>query len=99
MLLGAPKPQSPFNAKEYDRAFWAWIFGQMIRGCRINVNRSIEEAALLAGMETSEWTAIEGGQVPTTGDQLDAIRAALDMTWIQMWDLMTICNPAFDLYS
>ena len=50
-------------------------------------------------METVEWIAIEAGRVPTTGDQLDAIRSALDMTWFQMWDLMEICHPAFDLYS
>ena len=75
------------------------IFGEMIRGCRESIDRSIEEAAVLANMETTRWIAMENSQVPTTFDELDRVRAALDMTWFQMWDLMTICHPAFDLYS
>lgn len=44
---------------EYLRRFWTSNFASGIENARIAAGRSIDEAARLAGMELSEWLAME----------------------------------------
>lgn len=43
---------------------WRQMFGSMILERREAIGRSVEEAAWLAGMASSEWAAIEAGHIP-----------------------------------
>ena len=43
------------------RLVWARLFGQCVGKTREAAGRSVEEAARLAGMETSQWAAVEAG--------------------------------------
>jgi transcriptional regulator with XRE-family HTH domain len=79
------------------RRTWGEFFGQFIRSAREKQCRSVEEAARLAGMETSRWEAIEAGQVPTTLEQLHSIAAALEMDRAQMRGLVVFCREAWDM--
>ena len=46
------------------RLVWGRLFGQCVEKTREAAGRSVEEAAHLAGMEASEWSAVEAGFVP-----------------------------------
>lgn len=78
------------------RRTWSEFFGLFIRCAREKKCYSVEEAARLAGMETSNWEAIEAGQVPSTLGQLHSIAAALDMDRSEMRGLVVLCQEAWD---
>jgi hypothetical protein len=42
---------------------WRRLFGIMIQDVREFTARSVEESAQLAGMESSEWAALEDGDI------------------------------------
>jgi hypothetical protein len=44
---------------------WRWMFANRIRGLRLARRLSIEQAARLAGMEFSQWEAMETGHPPS----------------------------------
>ena len=46
------------------RLVWGRLFGQCVEKTRQAAGRSVAEAAHLAGMEASEWSAVEAGFVP-----------------------------------
>ena len=52
------------------RQAWGRLFGSCIEKTREAGGRSVEEAAHLAGMEASQWAAIEDGYVPADSTQL-----------------------------
>ena len=54
----------PSYLPELHRRVWGRIFGSGIRAARTEAGLSIEEAARLAGMQLSEWMAVEDGHVP-----------------------------------
>lgn len=54
--------QNDFNLLR--RRVWGRLLGSLIRENREMNGRSVEEAVRLAGMEASEWRAVEAGQVP-----------------------------------
>jgi hypothetical protein len=51
----------PSYVPDLRREVWGRIFGEGIQGTRESAGLSIEAAAKLAGMEASEWMAIEQG--------------------------------------
>ena len=53
------------------RQVWGRLFGHCVGKTREAAGCSVEEAARLAGMATSEWAAIEAGYVPKTGERLE----------------------------
>jgi transcriptional regulator with XRE-family HTH domain len=55
------------------------IFGQLMQMARQASGHSVEEAARLAGMEVSQWMAIEAGCVPDPG-QLRPMADALELS-------------------
>jgi len=60
------------------RLVWGRFFGQCIGRTREATGRSVEEAACLAGMETSQWAAVEAGYVPEP-DRLRPMADALEI--------------------
>jgi hypothetical protein len=60
------------------RLAWGQLFGSCIEKTREAGGRSIKQAAHLAGMEASEWAAIEAGYVPTETARLRSMAGALE---------------------
>ena len=54
------------------RLVWGRLFGQCVGKTREAAGRSVEETAHLAGMETSQWAAIESiaGKIGCTAETL-----------------------------
>jgi transcriptional regulator with XRE-family HTH domain len=77
------------------RRTWGKLFGRFIQSAREKESRSVEEAARLAGMETSRWEAVEAGQVPSSLEQLLSIAAALNMDRAEMRGLVVLCREAW----
>jgi transcriptional regulator with XRE-family HTH domain len=79
----------------FERQVWGQFFGMLIQGAREDRGRSIEDTARLAGMEASEWGAIEAGKVPRTREQLAAMAGALEVDWNGMASLAFLCRQAW----
>jgi transcriptional regulator with XRE-family HTH domain len=82
-------PSSP------NRRAWLAIFGGMIQERREAIGRSVEEAARLAGMESSEWAAIEAGHIPADPDRLRSMAAAIEVRFDQLALLVYLCQEAW----
>ena len=78
-----------------SRMAWGRLFGNCIEKTRIACDRSIEEAARLAGMEVSEWLAIEAGWVPDPA-QLHPMSDALGLRFDKIALLAFICQGAWE---
>lgn len=87
--LMSPAPSS------VSRRAWRQIFGGMIRERREAIGRSLEEAARLAGMESSEWAAVESGHIPADPDRLRSMAAALEVRFDQLALLVYLCQEAW----
>lgn len=74
---------------------WRRIFGMMVRKTREAAGRSLEEAARLAGMESSEWAAVESGYIPADPGRLRSMAAALEIRFDQMAIMVFICQTAW----
>jgi hypothetical protein len=61
----------------------------MVQNRREAIGRPVEEAADLAGMESSEWAAIEAGHIPADPDRLLSMAAALKIRFDQM--MLMVC--------
>ena len=55
----------------------------------------MEELASLAGMESSEWLAVEAGRVPQSAAQLRLMAAALQFSKVQLATIIQICQVAW----
>lgn len=75
--------------------FWAGIFAKAIQKNRQARGLSLEDAARLAGMKTSEWAAIEAGAVPRTEAELHAIAGTLEIGYDQLFNLVLLCRDAW----
>lgn len=71
------------------------LFGSMIRSRREALGCPVEQAADLAGMESSEWAAIEEGYVPADPARLRTMAAALEISWEAMATLAFICQDGW----
>ena len=72
------------------------LFGNCVEAPRQAGGRSIEEAAHLAGMEASEWSAVEEGYVPAPS-QLRPMADSLEIGHDKLAVLATICRGAWEL--
>lgn len=79
------------------RRFWASIFARAIEHNRHARGLSLEDAAELAGMEASQWAAIESGSVPQTTAQLHAIAGTLEIGYDRLFNLVLLCRDAWEL--
>jgi len=82
------------------RRAWSQIFGGMVQDRREAIGRSVEEAAHLSGLESSEWAAIEAGHVPADlvsddGARLRSIADALEVRFDDMALLVYLCQGAW----
>jgi transcriptional regulator with XRE-family HTH domain len=81
---------------DHSRGSWRRLFGRFMQGAREAAGRSIEETARLAGMDATEWAAIEAGtRLPDTRQQLQAIAEALEMEWLAMAETVLLCRDAW----
>ena len=76
------------------RQAWGRLFGICIEKTREAGCRSVEEAARLAGMEASQWEAIEAGYVPADSTQLRSMAGALECGYEKIATLAFICQGA-----
>lgn len=84
------------NGATIRRQTWGRMFGWGIAQARNNnTGMSIEQAAEAAGIEASEWRAVEEGHVPTDQDRLLAMAEAVHFRQdqIALWVLM--CGEAW----
>jgi len=77
------------------RTAWRRLFGRMVQNRREAIGRSVEEAARLAGMESSEWAAIEAGHIPADPARLRSMAAAIEVRFDQMSLLVYLCQGAW----
>ena len=85
--------QEDFN--RVNRQVWGQLFGIFMRKARQNSCVPMEVIALLAGMSTSEWLAVESGQVPDPA-LLKPMAAALGLEPEQMGTMVQMCRGAWN---
>ena len=73
------------------------LFGSCIQEVREKADLSIEEAARLSGMKTSEWMTIEDGCVPQDVNQLRAMAGAMEISFDEISTLVLVCRAAWEL--
>jgi hypothetical protein len=96
MSISFPDQQA-LTAAQHVRRFWIHIFSTGIENARKATDRSIEEAARLAGMELSEWMALEAGAwLPQTTGQLRAIAGALETDYDRLASFVLLCWSAWE---
>ena len=67
----------------------------MIQERREALGLSVEEAARLAGMESSEWAAVESGRVAADQNRLRAISDAIEVGFDEMALTAYLCQGAW----
>jgi len=86
----------PNDLRIVYRQAWGQLFGSCIEKTREAGGRSIEQAAHLAGMEASQWAAIEAGHVPTDGAQLRSMAGALECGYDKIATMALLCQDAWE---
>ena len=71
---------------------WRRLFGIMIQDVREFTARSVEEAAQLAGMESSEWAALEDGDIVVDPAWLRPMADSLGIRFDQMQTMVHLCQ-------
>ena len=90
----APLPAGSDSA--FFEGFSARMFGAFIESAREKAGRSIEQAAMLAGISATQWTAIEAGnQLPSTRSGLRALADAAGIEWDTMASIVLLCRQAW----
>jgi hypothetical protein len=96
-------PSTPSNPASQPLS-WPLTLAHYTRRRRQELGLSIERAAELAGLELSQWYALEEGWVPEPDDpgRIEAIAATLEIFWgdYSFLALMASCQqgpPAKDL--
>jgi 2-keto-3-deoxy-galactonokinase len=77
------------------RLVWGRLFGQCVEKTREAAGRSVGEAACLAGMEASEWAAVEAGYVPDPA-KLRPMAAALELGYDKIATMAVLCREAWE---
>ena len=82
------------------RRAWCQLFGSMVQDRREAIGRSVEDAARLSGMESSEWAAIEAGHIPADlvsddGARFRSMADALEVRFEDMALLVYLCQGAW----
>ncbi len=87
------RSQKQFN--DVVRRVWGQLFGIIMRRARQNSCVPLEVIALLSGMSTEEWLAVESGDVPDPAF-LKPMTAALGIGPEQMGTMVQMCRGARD---
>ena len=85
----------PSDSTDTLRDTWPRLFGIMIQDVREFTARSVEEAARLAGMEPSEWAAVENGDLMVDPAWLRPMADALGIRHDQMQTMVHLCQFAW----
>ncbi len=67
------------NPSTPDRVFYTHLFARLVRDRRRNLNLTVEQAAELTGIASSEWIAIEAGYVPQEYKMVRTISETLEV--------------------
>jgi hypothetical protein len=82
---------------EIVRRFWAGVFSTGIVNSRKAIGLSVEQAAVLAGMELSEWMGLEAGTwLPQTSEQFQAIAGTLETDYADLASFALFCWSAWE---
>lgn len=80
-------------SQEQTRLHYSFVLARYVERRRRELNMLIERAAELAGMEFSEWCALEAaGWVPTEESTMNAIAEVLEVTRTQIVVLAMIAR-------
>lgn len=71
------------------------LFGSMVQDRRETIQRSVEDCALVSGMEPSEWVAIEAGHIPADPAKLRSMAAALEIRFDQLLMMVHLCQDSW----
>ena len=83
---------------EYIQGIWARLFGAFIESARRKAGLSVDQVAVLSGMEAQRWSALEAGAwLPTTRQKLHLMASALDLDWATMATIVLMCRNAWGL--
>ena len=77
-----------------DRVHNALALANTVQRRRQNLQTSVERAADLAGMQVSEWCALETGWVPDTLGILRAVADTLELGYVQLSFLAEISESS-----
>ena len=80
----------------FRRKAWGHLFGGLLRDAREERGRSVEQAAEGAGMEVSEWEAVEAGQVPASRELIHRMADGLGVDRKAVACLALFCREAWD---
>ena len=83
------------NLGAVRRLVWGRLFGHCVGKTREAAGCSVEQAAHLAGMETSQWAAIEAGYVPNP-TQLRPMADALEIGYDKIATLAVLCRDGWE---
>jgi transcriptional regulator with XRE-family HTH domain len=97
MIISRSAALPPAYLPELRRQVWGRLFGLSIRAARSEGGLSIEEAARLAGMEISEWMAVEDGHVPQDMNRLRAMAAVMEINFEKIFNMVLLCREAWEL--
>jgi transcriptional regulator with XRE-family HTH domain len=95
-MLFAPLPSTTEN--RYFQGVWSRMFGTFMASGREKAELSVEQAAVLTGMGSEQWSAMEAGAwLPETRQQFRSIAAALNIDWTTMVSIVMMCRGAWGL--
>ena len=83
------------DLRPFRRMVWGRLFGQCVTKTRQAAGRSVAEAAVLAGMDSSAWAAVEAGYVPDPG-QLRPMADALGLGYDKIATMAVLCRDAWE---
>lgn len=95
MTYRSSHPHTATHLKKIEVQTWRRLFGSLVQDCREARGRSVEEAARLSGMESSEWAAIEAGHRPADPERLRPMADALEIDFEQMALTVLLCQGAW----
>ena len=80
----AARPRPTEAEREAGRRWYAMALARYAQKRREELELSVATAAELAGLELSQWYALESGWLPEDVMVLDAIAGALSVSWTDL---------------
>ena len=79
-----PYSTDTFCPGRHPNDIWRWYFADAIRNLRLARGLSIQKAARLAGMEFTQWEAMESGHPPVDSECLRPVAEVLRVDWEEL---------------